>query len=432
MSYVDQAIVKYADLVAPIGYSIVRQDALLHLDKYSAIAEVKALDKKSKRAAKTECGRGWVMGLNGKCVRPKKQLEAAKAETVKTPSAITPDRVNEIGSKIAAAFKAKGIDPTPLAIMRAIDNHPKLKDLSPEDRAALAKTASGKPPEKPKTATSKDFIDRGDALMPDSLKSAIDAAAPLVARRDEIEKKVRKAHASLKGKPPTPAQKALIKKAIAETKKINESEELAALTNEMKVFRERLIDDSPANDRDALAFAKSFVMDDKIPKDDQVAVRKTAREYYKLVGGAGTNTIKNFTRTSDRAGARPWENSVNVGASANNRAVMMHEMAHHLEYADKSIGSASLDFIQSRATTKDPKMLKEITGNLNYRDNEIAYEDNWVTPYIGKVYEKAGKIIPATEVVSVGIEHFDSAASMAKLAAKDPEHFKFVVGMMRK
>jgi hypothetical protein len=58
--------------------------------------------------------------------------------------------------------------------------------------------------------------------------------------------------------------------------------------------------------------------------------------------------------------------------------------------------------------------------------------DNWVTPYIGKVYEKAGKIIPATEVVSVGIEHFDSATSMAKLAAKDPEHFKFVVGMMRK
>jgi hypothetical protein len=63
---------------------------------------------------------------------------------------------------------------------------------------------------------------------------------------------------------------------------------------------------------------------------------------------------------------------------------------------------------------------------------EVKALVDWVTPYIGKVYEKAGKIIPATEVVSVGIEHFDSATSMAKLAAKDPEHFKFVVGMMRK
>lgn len=106
--------------------------------------------------------------------------------------------------------------------------------------------------------------------------------------------------------------------------------------------------------------------------------------------------------------------------------VTYHEFSHTLEYQHQEIAQANKKWIQNRATGT-PKPLRSLIPGANYGSQEIAYPDNFISPYVGKKY-KDDPGNDATEALSVGIQHFTDAQNMKKLYQKDPEHFYLTVG----
>jgi hypothetical protein len=120
---------KMNNLVAQIGLEAIRRDAI----------------KRMAKAAKTKCGRGWVMGPNGKCVRPEKKLEEEKPAAGAPRSTVKPD----IAGKIRGHLNQKGIDLSkvdPEKIKASLRKHPQLQglDAGKIDEIAL-EVAGGKP-----------------------------------------------------------------------------------------------------------------------------------------------------------------------------------------------------------------------------------------------------------------------------------------------
>jgi len=62
-----------------------------------------------------------------------------------------------------------------------------------------------------------------------------------------------------------------------------------------------------------------------------------------------------------------------------------HEAGHWLEQEDKIYSSKVHDFLRRRAGTDKSKKLRDLTG-LNYDSREIAWEDKFSEPYMGKIY----------------------------------------------
>lgn len=314
------------------------------------------------------------------------------------------------------------------------------------------------PTPKPKQRIPKDahksYIDRGDKVMPDSLKKAAE-------RLDQEQTLLKRTEAKMRSLRPA-IQKGdrkaieLGRKLSAERKRLLASDANKQLEAEMSKFHKQLFSGTPEQRQAAVSFAKSVTVDSgarrasgeakdlyeeasgerKKRMDEagliksEVDLRKTVASYHMLVGGKGTETIQKFTKTSDRAFARPTENMVNVGSNPR-RKVMLHEMAHHLEANDPRIGEASLAWIASRAEGKAQK-LSELTGNPKYGDNEKAVPDKFVNPYIGKIYrDKNGEVKAATEVVSMGVERLNSPKEMMEFYRQDPEHFKFILGILK-
>jgi hypothetical protein len=106
------------------------------------------------------------------------------------------------------------------------------------------------------------------------------------------------------------------------------------------------------------------------------------------------------------------------------RAAVFHEMGHFLERSDPKFMSASKNFVETRAT--GPKeQLRKILKDDRYAETEYAYPGPWITAYVGKTY-----ISGATEVISVGLEHFASPLALSKLAKADPLHAEFVARVL--
>ena len=124
---------------------------------------------------------------------------------------------------------------------------------------------------------------------------------------------------------------------------------------------------------------------------------------------------------------------VNIGTPARTKTgiarVMFHEMAHHIEDGSPTITKIVTDWRNSRATG-EPIQLKKIDpkNKSQYEDYEIAYPDKFATPYVGRTYERSGS--KATEVLSVGMEHFSSTSTMGLLYNKDKEHFYLTLGIL--
>lgn len=110
-----------------------------------------------------------------------------------------------------------------------------------------------------------------------------------------------------------------------------------------------------------------------------------------------------------------------ISISYNERpGVVGHELAHHIEFNDPQVFEVARAFRDSRG--RGP------AGRLKgYRSNEHFLQDEFVNPYVGKVYPQK-----STEVVSMGVEYLtpNSEVTVERLreraeifAEKDPEHF---------
>jgi len=210
-------------------------------------------------------------------------------------------------------------------------------------------------------------------------------------------------------------------------------------TPQADAFKQKLMDyhKSKGYSREQAITSASKTKTDRIRFSGKMAKplgKKAMKEYqsaaadvFEMSGGKASDQVDYVVRSGDRAWAiSKQESSINngfVNVGDGTKESIYHEVAHHIEYQDPTIAKSSQDFVKSRASGP-PQKLKDMTGR-NYRDDEIAYPDEFVSPYVGKITGKA-----SSEVISVGVERLANGKSMRKFKEEDPEHFNFVIGVM--
>lgn len=135
--------------------------------------------------------------------------------------------------------------------------------------------------------------------------------------------------------------------------------------------------------------------------------------------------LKELGETYDGGQINIGEDSTYLGLSE----VMYHEMGHLVEAQNPDIADMNRRWLESRATSTRPQSLRKMTG-LNYGRKEVALPDQFMSPYVGRIYESADSLDVSTEVFSMGYEHFNNPARMIELFEGDREHFDLIVGTL--
>jgi len=156
-------------------------------------------------------------------------------------------------------------------------------------------------------------------------------------------------------------------------------------------------------------------------------IRRDMSEFYRITGGK-LRQIRVETNGSKRANASGighFEDNVIRPGSSFNKTVLWHEMAHHLE-ADSAAKAASNGYLLKRRKNEKVYSLRSLTGSRGYRSDEGAYDDHFISPYIGKIYPDK-----TTEVWAMGIQYLAKPYDAAMMLAKDPEMVALVAGYLQ-
>ena len=111
--------------------------------------------------------------------------------------------------------------------------------------------------------------------------------------------------------------------------------------------------------------------------------------------------------------------------------VVVHELGHWLEWVNKDIHRAIVEFYSERTKGEGFKSLKKLFPNLAYKSTEITKLDKFIEPYMGTWYSSGGRLgrQEASEILSYGLQLFHENA--ARLAKEDPEYFDFIYNLVR-
>lgn len=133
-------------------------------------------------------------------------------------------------------------------------------------------------------------------------------------------------------------------------------------------------------------------------------------------------------RQNARTYFSPSENVI-VLERGSQAPVAIHELAHAIEEGDPRALARSLAFLEARTVGEKLSPLRALTPGRAYDPTEMARQDKFLTPYIGKDYGKR-----ATEVTSVGYQALATdplrADGFADLAERDPEMLFFLLGQL--
>lgn len=215
----------------------------------------------------------------------------------------------------------------------------------------------------------------------------------------------------------------------------------------MSKLRKNLLASSGITIDEAKAIADGLAVDDSLKKTiTPLAMRTIAANWFHMMGNRVSGTLSGFfqDQSPDRinrayagqakihagtVGGSPAKKYSTAGEDEKRRFVetQWHEMGHHIEFNNPQIQLNNMDWVKSRSTSPGLKKLKDITGNTGYRDDEVAYPDHFISPYVGKSYGEGG----STEVTSMGIEHFTTPSRMRTFAQVDPEHFYLTMGIIK-
>ncbi len=179
--------------------------------------------------------------------------------------------------------------------------------------------------------------------------------------------------------------------------------------------------DSGMGKKEASKLAQKIKIDLPSPEDRKI-VRDAVTQNLMLTGGKGSS-VKALGVAENRGYADKVKKYINMGDVSGE--TILHEMGHFVEFESEEIRKAANDFIYGRATGA-PQKLSKLT-NVNYEDNQIALPDKFINPYVGRVYASGD-----TEVVSMGLEMLYSDRTLAEFYEKDPEHFFFTIGAIRR
>jgi hypothetical protein len=115
-------------------------------------------------------------------------------------------------------------------------------------------------------------------------------------------------------------------------------------------------------------------------------------------------------------------------------ATVVHELCHAIEAKNNVVMKRAVDFLEDRAKSLKPVSLKKLTGK-NFRADEVIYEDDFFSPYCGKIYKTAKpsdkyyKQYYATEIVSMGVQRlFENPVAFY---LEDRDYFNFIFSLFR-
>ena len=154
--------------------------------------------------------------------------------------------------------------------------------------------------------------------------------------------------------------------------------------------------------------------------------QKGVEVFQKMISIPGLDTPVNIVNApperKGRSYYKPKTNNVYMGNP--DPAVVVHEMSHWLEEKVPGIREEVESFYEKRTAGEKTVKMSEVTGNKNYRDDEVTKVDKWLNPYMGKEYKNA------SEILSMGMELM--YRNPVYLAKNDPEMFDFIYSVVRR
>jgi soluble lytic murein transglycosylase-like protein/2'-5' RNA ligase len=144
---------------------------------------------------------------------------------------------------------------------------------------------------------------------------------------------------------------------------------------------------------------------------------------------SGRGDLRGTYFTADNwfpSGTDPRTGMVHLGGYEGPRTVA-HELGHFLEYASPEAARAIDAYRRARegSQAQRPVALSELLAFSGYDPSEVASEDHYIHPYIGKHYAVMG----ASEFLSMGIEML--MEDPVALALGDPGMFAAVVHLLK-
>ncbi len=157
-------------------------------------------------------------------------------------------------------------------------------------------------------------------------------------------------------------------------------------------------------------------------------VRGWVNDFFHQTGLPVPRSIK-FRYLDDRPRYMHESGVVNIGSYFDKR-ICLHELAHRVEFVHPELSQTHKGWVaaRSQASGNAPGQLARMTDLCpagKYEPSEMAQEDHFINPYVGKVYGDQ-----ATEVLSTGLEHFSDGKRLLQLYRQDPEQFFLVLGAL--
>ena len=119
------------------------------------------------------------------------------------------------------------------------------------------------------------------------------------------------------------------------------------------------------------------------------------------------------------------------------KSTPFHEIGHMVEWANPEVLRIEKEFIESRTINESPVKLDNLFPNHGYTSDEVTLKDDFISPYIGKVYDGA------TEVLSIGLESIfepgeglvksiENGNYVYKKITDDKEYLNLIIGLILK
>ena len=195
--------------------------------------------------------------------------------------------------------------------------------------------------------------------------------------------------------------------------------------------KNNLFEESSVSEEEARRWIEQSVI---IPKNLATALAKQGNypleefkadcaEFYRLVGGKVG--MVEFGRDGRKSRAfQRGDIEVFMNGEIDKRT-LFHELSHVVEANSGFSGACSKDFVLSRATSDATQKLKDLCPGSKYEDDEIAYPDHFIDPYVGKVYNNEN----ASEVLSMGVERLTSPDLFYDFVTTDAAHCNYILGV---
>ena len=166
-----------------------------------------------------------------------------------------------------------------------------------------------------------------------------------------------------------------------------------------------------------------------------------------------SNKMTQIPPTSKRRAYSAWDKGIFLKARSD-AGTVVHEFGHQLEGKQQWIREMTSKWLKQRLgkgeealrlkIEKEAKAgnhmkvlkasqalkkyklrrLNEIEPLSKYKNNEVAFEDDFLDPYVGKVYDKGD-----TEIVSTGLQWM--YVNPAEFHKRDPDHFDLILRILK-